>query len=143
MTTRDEIEYTIIEKVETERGFVKGDFMIAVVLFWQCAKYFMSQKEMPTIRVPYWGTFLPEYKNVNMAAKRELKRIIAAKGTRSRYELYKILVVRRRLIEAGEANRMYYYRKMFRNGRRRVGDEKDYKKYIALKEKLKYLEDNH
>lgn len=113
----DKIEAFIIEKIEDARGFVRGDFLKAVDVFWYTLKFFMSQPECPHIKIEYWGSYLPEYKIVKRNAVRELKKVWASNGKRSREKLYFLVRVRRKLIDEGKAPKMYYYRKLFRNVR--------------------------
>lgn len=136
----DEIEEFIIKEVEADKGFVNGDFLKAVEVFWYTAKFFMSQKEMPVIKVTGWGTFMPEYRIVKRSVLRELKRVRESNGERSRERLYWLLGIRRSLINSGNAPKLYYYKKQFRAGRRKPGDEKSYKEYMALKKRLMDIE---
>jgi len=134
----DDIENFIIEEVEKERGFVHGDFMRAVEVFWYTIKFFMSQDEMPVIKIKYFGTFRPEYRVVNKAIRREIKKIRESNGARERDKLYRLLVVRRMLIDSGYAPKMYYYKKRFRNGRE-IDDPRAYGAYRALCSRLERL----
>lgn len=136
----DEIEQFIIEEVEAEKGFVKGDFLKAVEVFWYTVKFFMSQKEMPVIKITGFGTFMPEYRIVKRSIVREIKRIRESNGERSRDRLYRLLLIRRSLINSGNAPKLYYYKKQFRAGKRKPGDEKSYKEYMALKNRLMSIE---
>lgn len=113
----DKIEAFIIEKIEDARGFVRGDFLKAVDVFWYTLKFFMSQPECAHIKIEYWGSYIPGYKVVKRNAVRELKKVWASKGKRSREKLYHLVRVRRKLIDEGKAPKMYYYRKLFRNAR--------------------------
>ncbi len=115
MAGKKNIDVDLIEEIEQKRGLSPGDFGRALDAFWVMLKYLITSEYGFTIHVSYFGIFSPGYRSVQMAIKKEIRKIEVGIGKKER--LYFLLSLRRKMIDAGDAPRSYYLKKIISNGR--------------------------
>jgi hypothetical protein len=137
-----EIEKLIIEDVEKDRDFVRGDFFFAVHALWLTVRYFISCGSAYTMMVTGFGQFHTNYLNICRDIRKQIKKIRYEGKDRER--LKELIAIRRAVIDSGGAAKAYYMKKKYRLGGKGDRNSKEYiqwRKWMDPLEELRRRKD--